>query len=494
VELPPPVSEYLQKLIHDTRYPAFLLTDAAGRLVSWGGNLEKYGIDHPIEGEDVSNQVLFLDGMFPFNGAHVFLSCVKTESGTVSDVHLFSSDGDIWILMLDATEQEIRQRTMQQKGNELVLLRKRLARLIDRTENLPKPADRRDDATALNDIVAAMEIVPLERMPNGNFRLIGTVPDWFKTFYPDAINTRVLTALSDTFPFIENFLIDADDIWHNKQSVRIKSGPWVETGLTGKEMALEASAYCAGETNILLIELLGPAYEERTVLLQKARENSLLNEYLEEEVRKRTAEIRRREEEIIIRLVWAAESRDNDTGDHIRRLGLYSEALAKAMGWPAEESDDIRLAASMHDIGKIGIPDSILNKPGKLTDKELEIMQKHTELGAKILVGSGIPLLQMAQEIAQYHHEKWDGSGYPGGVAGKEIPASARIVTIADVYDALIHSRVYKTAKTEESTVSIMSEERGKKFDPDIFEIFLRLLPEFRRIRQEFPGASSNEF
>ena len=183
-------------------------------------------------------------------------------------------------------------------------------------------------------------------------------------------------------------------------------------------------------------------------------------------VRERTSELRAREEEIALRLVWAAERRDQETGAHIRRIGLYSAALAQKLGWGTHMTDDIRVAATMHDIGKIGIPDEILRKPGKYTDQEYEVMKKHSEIGAEILSGSDVPLLQMAWEIAYCHHEKWDGSGYPRGLAGEQIPESARIVTIADVYDALINERVYRRALPEEEALEIMNDNRVKGFAP----------------------------
>lgn len=343
----------------------------------------------------------------------------------------------------------------------------------------------------LADLFNHLETVVMERLDDGSFRLVGCVPNWFKRFYPEAVSRKEGLRLQDNSPFLENFCIDAESFWVGKGAGRLKSGTFIEMDPLGDEYAMEASALCSREKKILLIELLGTAYEDRKAVLQKARENVLFREYLEEEVCRRTAKIRLREEEIALRLVWATESRDKDTGAHIRRIGLYSEALAKALGWEPQQADDIRIAASMHDIGKIGIPDKILSKAGKLTSEEFEIMKKHTEIGAKILEGSDIPLLQMAKEIALGHHEKWDGSGYPRGLTGKAIPESARIVAIGDVYDALVHSRIYKPAKPEANALVTMTHGNGKHFDPKIFECFLRILPTFRIIRQEFHGTET---
>jgi putative two-component system response regulator len=206
---------------------------------------------------------------------------------------------------------------------------------------------------------------------------------------------------------------------------------------------------------------------------------------LEQEVRDRTADIRHREEEIALRLVWASEYRDDDTGEHIRRLGMFSSLLAEELSLPQEFIDDIRVAAPMHDVGKIGISDNILLKPGPLTPEEFEVIKKHTEIGAGILGGSDIPLLRLASTIALSHHEKWDGSGYPEGLRGEDIPEAARIVAIADVYDALSYDRVYRKAFPEQKVMQIMHEGNGVHFDPRIFECFLDTLPAFRRVQKD---------
>ena len=156
--------------------------------------------------------------------------------------------------------------------------------------------------------------------------------------------------------------------------------------------------------------------------------------------------IRIAHEETIHRLVTASLCRDEETGMHIKRTGLLSELLARAAGWSEADAEIIRLAAPMHDVGKIGIPDAILQKPGKLTPAEFETMKTHTLIGAGMLDGSQSAILAMAREIALCHHEHWDGTGYPRGLAGMAIPEPARILSIVDVYDAMTHSRVYRSA------------------------------------------------
>ncbi len=343
--------------------------------------------------------------------------------------------------------------------------------------------------SSMHEIIAALDVVALEQCQNDIFRLIGSEPDWIKRFCLNGACVKQGPELCENLPYLRNFIVDAESFWMENKAGRLKSGVFIEVDLSGKECALEATAVCLGQRRILLIGLLGADHEERTSLLQKARETILIRDWLEEAVRKRTEDIRRREEEIALRLVWASESRHKETGNHVRRIGLYSETLARAIGWESQKVDDIRVAACMHDIGKIGIPDGILCKPGKLSPQEFEIMKSHTEIGAKILKDSDVPLLQMAREIALCHHERWDGSGYPHGLAAYEIPESGRIVAIADVYDALVHERIYKAAVSEEEAVAIMHKEQGKHFDPEILESFLDLLPSFRRIREDFAGS-----
>ena len=223
------------------------------------------------------------------------------------------------------------------------------------------------------------------------------------------------------------------------------------------------------------------AVERRRLLLASQRSE----QEVKEKIQARLERIGQREEHTILRLVWAAECRDEATGDHIRRIGLYSAELAQALGWDQQRVNDIRLAAPMHDIGKIGIADGILLRAERLTSEEFAVLKRHTEMGARILAGSDVPMLQMARDIALSHHERWDGLGYPQGVAGEEIPESARIVAIVDVYDALSHPRVYRPAHPDEEVTAIMADGRGKHFDPRIFDCFLEVKPKFQYIRRE---------
>lgn len=198
-------------------------------------------------------------------------------------------------------------------------------------------------------------------------------------------------------------------------------------------------------------------------------------ERLEDRVAARTAQLEEARLEILERLALAAEYRDDATGEHTQRVGRKSAELALALGLPPEDVEDIRRAAPLHDIGKIAMPDSILLKQGSLTDAEMETVKEHPAVGASILSGSRFPMLLMAEEIALSHHENWDGNGYPSGLSGEEIPLSARIVSIVDVFDSLSHARPYKRAWTEEEALDEIERLAGTKFDPGVAEVFLRL-------------------
>ena len=203
------------------------------------------------------------------------------------------------------------------------------------------------------------------------------------------------------------------------------------------------------------------------------------NEILEDEVKKRTLELENSRYEVIERLGQAAEFKDNETGNHILRMSKYSRLLAQAKGLSEDQVDLIFLAAPMHDIGKIGIPDNVLLKPGKLDPDEWTIMQTHVTLGAELLSGSDeIPLMETAKNIALTHHEKWDGSGYPNGLSGEEIPIEGRICAICDVFDALTSERPYKKAWPIEKAIDLIRQESGRHFDPSLVPLFESILDE----------------
>jgi putative two-component system response regulator len=207
---------------------------------------------------------------------------------------------------------------------------------------------------------------------------------------------------------------------------------------------------------------------------------------LESLVAKRTREIKDTQIQIVLRLARAAEYRDNETGAHVRRISHYCRILARTAGLPIEECDLIFHASSLHDVGKIGIPDRILLKPGKLDPEEWRVMQTHARIGAEILGGDPSPLLVLASEIASTHHERWDGLGYPRGLREDAIPVEGRIVAICDVFDALTSDRPYKKAWSVEDAAAEIRNQRGKQFDPELADSFARCLPELREVGARF--------
>ena len=194
----------------------------------------------------------------------------------------------------------------------------------------------------------------------------------------------------------------------------------------------------------------------------------------------------------IMRLSWASEYKDEDTGAHIKRMSRYSVALARHLGFDDKALDNLLHAGPMHDVGKIGIPDKIVLKPGKLDSIEWAIMKKHTVIGASILAHSDTDFIRMGETIAMSHHEKWDGTGYPRGLSGKEIPLVGRITAVADVFDALTSRRPYKEAFPLDKALAIIKEGRGAHFDPEVVDAFFACQDEILGIKSLFDGEESN--
>jgi len=231
------------------------------------------------------------------------------------------------------------------------------------------------------------------------------------------------------------------------------------------------------------------------------------NSYLEQEVRRRTRELSLIQDATIVAMASLAETRNNETGKHIRRTQMYLRALARHLQshprFAAELTDEnidlMYKSAPLHDIGKLAIPDRILLKPGELTPAEFEIMKTHTTLGreaisrAEALFGGISSFLRFAKEIAYSHQEKWDGTGYPLGLSGERIPLAARLMAVADMYDSLITRRIYKTAHSHAQAVDILRAGRGTDFDPDIIDAFLALQNDFQAIAQRFADAEIDE-
>lgn len=222
-------------------------------------------------------------------------------------------------------------------------------------------------------------------------------------------------------------------------------------------------------TEVLL--RIGNLLETRSLYMELQDDKTAL----EWRVEQRTRELAGAQLEILERLARAAECRDDDTGEHTRRVGQMSSDLAQALGLPPLTVTLIRHAAVLHDIGKIGISDQILLKPGRLTPDEFDVMKTHTTIGANILAGSDVPLLVLAESIALNHHEAWDGTGYPSARRGEETPIDARIVAVADVFDALTHDRPYRRAWLLDTVLMDLLDRKGLQFDPQVVDAFFDL-------------------
>jgi len=300
-----------------------------------------------------------------------------------------------------------------------------------------------------------------------------------------------------------------------QQSPQTRDIPFVIlTGLSDRD--LRRKALELGATDLLN----KPADPEdvvariRSALRLKSYQDELKhqNEVLEQRVCERTAELAESRLEVIWRLAKAAEFRDEDTGNHVMRVASYCRIIAEKLGCERDFTERLFLTSPLHDLGKIAVPDAILLKPGELTDEEWVVMRSHAELGAKILRddskarqifcqldGAGgstsdrDPLIEMAANIALTHHEKWDGSGYPRGLAGEQIPLEARIVAVADVYDALTSARPYKQPHSSEKSVSIIHEGSGKHSDPTVVAAFDACLDEIRAIQSRLADRKTQE-
>ena len=295
------------------------------------------------------------------------------------------------------------------------------------------------------------------------------VASLYDDFQPDLLLLDLMMPHLDGFAVMEHLrpLIGAD----NYLPILVLTA---DTSIPTRRRAL-----AAGATDFLTkpfdsVELwlrIRTLLQTRFLHVQLAEQNSLL----ETKVRQRTQDLAEAEIDAIECLALAAEFRDDDTGQHTHRVGHTAALLAGHLGLDDAYVALIRRAAPLHDVGKIGIPDSILLKPGRLTDEEVVLMRRHAEIGGRILARHHSPLLQLAAEIAMTHHERWDGTGYPHGLAGKAIPVEGRIVALADVFDALTYERPYKAAWPVEQALAEMQSQSGRQFEPALVAAFAEL-------------------
>ena len=263
---------------------------------------------------------------------------------------------------------------------------------------------------------------------------------------------------------------------------------------TDDERAIRTAALDAGAADFLTKPIDPAEVKSRVRNLLRLRDAQIKLKdkaaWVAAEVRKATAMLAAREEEIIVRLASAAEHRDTDTGAHLLRVAKYCRLIGRALGLNEDTCRTLYLAAPMHDVGKIAIGDAILLKPGKLSPEERALMEQHTNYGFRILADGHSELIRVAAEIARCHHERWDGSGYPRGLAGAEIPLFARIAAVADVFDALTSERPYKQAWTAEQALAHITENSGKHFDPACVAGFVKCWDEVLAIHGREDSAT----
>jgi putative two-component system response regulator len=232
----------------------------------------------------------------------------------------------------------------------------------------------------------------------------------------------------------------------------------------------------ADAENRQLVERLKSTVEERSQTLEDALQDLELSQ----------TQVWVSQAETIFRLARMVEFRDEETGHHLHRMSSYCEIIARQVGFHAQRCEMVRLASQLHDVGKVAVPDSILLKRGKLTPEEFEVIKGHAEIGFQMLAGSPAEVVQLGALIARTHHERYDGSGYPRGLAGEDIPQEGRMAAIADVFDALTSDRVYRSALPVKSAIGMMQDERGHHFDPELLDVFFSAQPNIDAIRQAY--------
>jgi putative two-component system response regulator len=358
-------------------------------------------------------------------------------------------------------------------------------------------------------------VLIVDDTPENLTLMTGLLRDGYETKVANSGERALKVALGDAVPDLVLLDIMMPGMDGYEVCRRLKADPRTRDVpvifLTAKaDVADEQKGFDVGAVDYITKPISAPLVLARvnTHLVLKAAADFLKdkNAFLEGEVAKRTREVQVVQDVTIMAMASLAETRDNETGNHIRRTQNYVKALAKRLQrhprFAAALADDmiemLYKSAPLHDIGKVGIPDAILLKPGKLTPEEFEIMKTHTTLGrdaivaAEKLIDAPSTFLKLAREIAHYHQEKWDGSGYPDKLSGEAIPVSARLMAVADVYDALISRRVYKPPFSREKSVGIIREGRGAHFDPDMVDAFLEIEAEFAAIADRYADSEED--
>ncbi|MCK6408427.1 HD domain-containing phosphohydrolase [Thauera sp.] len=334
----------------------------------------------------------------------------------------------------------------------------------------PSP-DHRMQVAVVDDTPLNLSVIGklVDRMPNAcahTFERPTAALEWCLANEPDLIIVDYMMPDMDGLEFVRRM-----------RAYRHQDDLPILMVTASHERHIRYGALDCGASDFLTKPIDGREFEARVRNMLKLREaflaSSQRTETLAAEVRKATADILDRERETITRLSRAAEFRDPETGAHIQRMSHYSALIARQLGLGEELAEALLMAAPMHDVGKLGIPDTILLKPGRLTPEEFAVMKRHPQIGHDILKGSSSSILRLGATIALTHHERFDGSGYPRGLAGAAIPIEGRIVSVADVFDALTSSRPYKPAWPMSRAIALLREGRGSHFDPHCVDALL---------------------
>lgn len=355
------------------------------------------------------------------------------------------------------------------------------------------------------DLLGALDVWVTERRPPYGFQQVGALPDFARRLFPHTVSPGSKVVDFRESPFLTHFLEEAESFWRGSSRVPLKSDPWVESEGCDGECALEAIALSLGERRFLVIRMLGMDFVHRRDLLQGARESLLHQRRLEGLVSERTRQLALTQDATIDMLASLIETRIPNTVGHIIRTKAYVQVLTHGVRehrrfrhFLDDETIELVLrAVPLHDIGKIGVPDTILFKPGKLTAADFDEIKKHPIYAKDAILQAeqrlgGSRFLQTARVMAYSHHERWDGTGYPEGLRGEEIPIPARIMAVAEVYDALVTKRVDRGPLPHDEAVAMMARGKAEHFDPDLAEAFLDQADRFRRIASKY-GDSEEE-
>jgi putative nucleotidyltransferase with HDIG domain len=328
------------------------------------------------------------------------------------------------------------------------------------------------------EVLQILDICILTFKGDNTLRVLGRSPGWLHFLLPDCLNMIDLYSIQTPSLVLDHFLKEARSLWLSDQDDILVQELWVEECFDGIErtLAIEAEAVRNLGQNLLLLRNKTSFYKNKRELLQKVRDRFLNEERLIKESAEKAEPYMRGYQEFAARIVSATRQFHGQTEQHTRRVKQICEAIAGELGWPVKEISILKTAANLHDIGNLSVSIEKLRKPGPLTSQEFEEIKQHTVTGAAFLEGSDLPLFEQIRKAILYHHECWDGSGYPEGLKAEEIPLAARILKIADVFDTLVSERPYRKKHSVPEAKKIIAEGAGIQYDPQMVKIFNEII------------------